>query len=141
MKNNLISGDNFHWLKLNIDDLYLTNTIRRADNSTKWLFIELIIKYLKSEGFMTLKDAENWIGKEELQELLKYGDVVKPKDNDIIKIEFAMKMWKVYARTKEGQSKGGKKTQSINKEQKSELSQEEIDVIKEQNKLDDELPF
>ena len=73
--------ENIHWLRLNIDDLYLTNTIRRADNSTKWLFVELIIKYLKSEGFMTLKDAENWIGKEELQELLKYGDVVKPKDN------------------------------------------------------------
>ena len=52
-----------------------------------------------------------------------------------------MTLWKVYARTKEGQSKGGKKTQSRNKEQKSELSQEEIDVIKEQNKLDDELPF
>ena len=75
MKNNLISGENFHWLKLNIDDLYLTNTIRRADNSTKWLFVELIIKYLKSEGFMTLKDAENWIGKEELQELLATANV------------------------------------------------------------------
>ena len=141
MKNNLISGENFHWLKLNIDDLYLTNTIRRADNSTKWLFLELIIKYLKSEACMTFIEAENWIGKEELKELLKYGDVVKPKDNDIIKIEFAMKMWKVYAKTKDGQSKGGKKTQSINKEQKSELTTDEIDVIKEQNKLDDELIF
>jgi len=141
MKNNLISGDNFHWLKLNIDDLYLTNTIRRADNSTKWLFIELIIKYLKSEGFLTLREAENWIGKEELKELLKYGDVIKPKDNDIIKIEFAMKMWKVYARTKEGQSKGGKKTQSKNKEQNSEITPEQIKVIKEENKLDEELPF
>jgi len=141
MKNNLISGDNFHWLKLNIDDLYLTNTIRRADNSTKWLFIELIIKYLKSEGFLTFRDAENWIGKEELKELIKYGDVVKPKDNDIIKIEFAMKMWKVYARTKEGQSKGGKKTQSKNKEQNSEITPEQIEVIKEENKFDDDSPF
>ena len=35
---------------------------------------------------MTFIEAENWIGKEELKELLKYGDVVKPKDNDIIKI-------------------------------------------------------
>ena len=49
-----------------------------------------------------------------------------------------MKMWKVYAKTKDGQSKGGKKTQSINKEQKTELTTDEIDVIKEQNKLDDE---
>ena len=52
-----------------------------------------------------------------------------------------MKMWKVYARTKEGQSKGGKKTQSKNKEQNSEIKPEQIEVIKEENKLDDELPF
>ena len=52
-----------------------------------------------------------------------------------------MKMWNVYARTKEGQSKGGKKTQSINKEQNSEIKPEQIEVIKEENKLDDVLPF
>ena len=73
--------------------------------------------------------------------MIKYGDVVKPKDNDIIKIEFAMKMWKVYARTKEGQSKGGKKTQSKNKEQNSEITPEQIEVIKEENKFDDDSPF
>jgi len=135
--NNIISGSNFKWLKLHIDELYLCMVVRKGNDALKWNFIDLYCNYCKSETEMTYDKACMIISEKYLEKLIAFGDVIKGESNNI-SIPIADKNWETFVRTKRGQSKGGKKAQK-NKglEKKKEALKTKEDYIQETMKHDD----
>tara|TARA_Y100001968_G_C19337246_1_gene707572 strand:+ start:495 stop:959 length:465 start_codon:yes stop_codon:yes gene_type:complete len=118
--NREVSADAFNWCKLHIDQTLMLMTVRNGSDSLKWKYILLMFYYLKDGTNMTYEKACMVIGKQHLDKIIKYQDVIK--EDEFIKMPLADNNWETYTKTKKGNSKGGlKKAENQRKRAKYRL--------------------
>ena len=145
MKKNIYSGDNFKWLMIHIDDLFMTMTLTQQSTQCSKLntlgrLIYLMAFYLKNETKLSYKKAALFIEEGQLKKLIILSDVIEEGDN--IRIPLGDKNWNKFINSKRNSSKGGK-TKAKN-ELKTKMTDEQ-EVIKRQEyediDEDNDLPF
>ena len=73
-------------------------TVRNGSDSLKWKYILLMFYYLKDGTNMTYEKACMVIGKQHLDKIIKYQDVIK--EDEFIKMPLADNNWETYTKTK-----------------------------------------
>ena len=152
-------GNDFHWLKLNIDSFLISDIGLYGSEVEKWRYIYLCMKYLKSECVLSYKSAVKLIGKETIDYFIDdimcvhlYGQEAKREDK-CIKIWECENNWNDFIKHRKNSRKGGLTTQANKRKKKaeeeqkqristhSEMSKEEIEMEVNKQQSDHELPF
>ena len=159
--NQMLSGENYKWVMLHIDETLMLTTVTVGNDALKWKYILLLFYYGKNETKLTYKKARSIIGEKCIDKLIEYEDVLRV--DDMIKIPQGDRNWETFTKGKESSSSGGLKAQenrrlkyadSLTLEQCNDVSivknltESQIDLLREKygDKLtksedNDDLPF